>query len=77
MLLDVQGWKRKGCRNVNWFQPLSSMDVSRLEQRLYVKIAVLRDQNAREYQAQLLEAVGDDALPYRTVAKWLAVFQGE
>ena len=46
------------------------MDVSRLEQRSYIKIAVLHDQNARERQAQLVKAVGDRALPYTTVARW-------
>ncbi|PSN54652.1 hypothetical protein C0J52_01080 [Blattella germanica] len=45
--------------------------VSRLEQRAYIKIAVLRGQNARECHAQLLQAVGARALPYRTVARWV------
>ena len=57
------------------FQPLSSMDVSRLEQRAYVKIAVLCGQNARECHAQLIEAVGDHALPYWTVARWVPAIQ--
>ncbi|PSN43656.1 hypothetical protein C0J52_16680, partial [Blattella germanica] len=44
-------------------------------QRAYIKIAVLRGQNAREFHAQLLEAVGARALPYRTVARWVAAFE--
>ncbi|PSN53367.1 hypothetical protein C0J52_03804 [Blattella germanica] len=44
------------------------MEVSRLEQRAYIKIAVLHGQNARECHTQLLEAVGARALPYRTLA---------
>ncbi|PSN46608.1 hypothetical protein C0J52_17801, partial [Blattella germanica] len=46
------------------------MEVSWLEQRAYIKIAVLLGQNARECHAQLLEA-----LPYRTVARWVAAFE--
>ena len=56
-------------------QSLSSMDVSQVEQHSYIKIAVFHSQNARECHAQLIEAVGDRALPYRTVARWVAAFQ--
>ncbi|PSN50216.1 hypothetical protein C0J52_07800 [Blattella germanica] len=51
------------------------MEVSRLEQRAYIKIAMLRGQNARECHAQLLEAVGARALPYRTVARETGIDQ--
>ena len=56
-------------------QPLSEMEVTRQEQHSYVKIAVLRGRNAKECQAELTEALGNCTLPYRTVAKWAAVFQ--
>ena len=56
-------------------QPLSEMEVTRQEQRSYVKIAVLRDRNAKECHSELTEALGNRALPYRTVARWAAAFQ--
>ena len=55
-------------------QPLSEMEVTRQEQRSYVKIAVLRGRNAKECRSELAEAVGNRALPYRTVARWAAAF---
>lgn len=51
------------------------MNVSWLEQRCYVKIAVLRGRNATECHSELVEALGDRALPYRTVARWTEAFQ--
>jgi hypothetical protein len=51
------------------------MDVTRLEKRAYFKIAVLRGRNAREFHSELVEAVENNALPYRTVARWAATFQ--
>ena len=56
-------------------QPLSGMEVTRQEQRYYVKIAVLWDRNAKECHSELTEALGNHALPYRTVARWAAAFQ--
>ncbi|GFW66454.1 hypothetical protein TNCV_3309731 [Trichonephila clavipes] len=41
------------------------MEVTRVEQRLYIKIAVLRGKNTMEYH------LGSNALPYRTVAQWM------
>ena len=38
-------------------QPLSEMDVTRQEQRFYVKIAVLRGRNAKECRSELTEAL--------------------
>jgi hypothetical protein len=43
------------------------MEVTRLEQRAYTKISVLRGRNARECHSELVEAVVNNALPYRTV----------
>ncbi|KAJ4441341.1 hypothetical protein ANN_11196 [Periplaneta americana] len=51
------------------------MNVSRLEQRAYVKIAVLRSQNARECHAQLVEASAGRGMLYRIVPRWVAAFQ--
>ena len=56
-------------------QPLSEMEVTRQEQRSYVKIAVLRGRNAKECHSELTEALGNRALPYRTVARWAGAFQ--
>ena len=51
------------------------MEVTRQEQRFYVKIAVLRGSNAKQCHSKLTEALGNRALPYRTVARWAAAFQ--
>lgn len=53
----------------------SKMDVTKVEQRSYVKIAFLRGRNARECHTELREALGDRALPYRTVARWMEAFK--
>ncbi|PSN29550.1 hypothetical protein C0J52_24118 [Blattella germanica] len=74
-MTDSQGQENKDVRKSVGSLLMSSMKVSRLEQRAYIKIAVLRGQNARECHAQLLEAVGARALPYRTVARWVAAFE--
>ena len=39
------------------------MEVTRQEQRSYVKIAVLRGRNAKECHSELTEALGNRALP--------------
>ncbi|GFW57640.1 uncharacterized protein TNCV_2925591 [Trichonephila clavipes] len=46
------------------------MEVTRVEQRPYIKIVVLRGRNAMECHSELVEALGNDALPYRTIARW-------
>jgi hypothetical protein len=51
--------------------------MSRLVQRCYVKIAVLRGRNATECHSELVEALGDRALPYRTVARWIEALRGK
>ena len=56
-------------------QPLSEMEVTRQEKHSYVKIAVLRSRNAKECYSELTEALGNRALPYRTVARWAAAFR--
>ena len=50
-------------------QPLSEMEVTRQEQRSYVKIAVLQGRNAKECHSELTEVLSNRALPYRTVAR--------
>ena len=57
-------------------QPLSEMEVTRQECS-YVKIVVLWGKNAKECHSELTEALGNRALPYRTVARWAAAFQRE
>ncbi|GFV59990.1 HTH_48 domain-containing protein [Trichonephila clavipes] len=51
------------------------MEITRVEQRAYIKIAVLRGRNATECHSELVEALGNNALPYRTVARWVGKFQ--
>ena len=51
------------------------MEVTRQEQRSYVKIAALRSRNVMECHSELTEALGNRALTYRTVARWAAFFQ--
>ncbi|GFQ71241.1 HTH_48 domain-containing protein [Trichonephila clavata] len=47
------------------------MKVTHGEQRTYIKIAVLRGRNEMECHSELAEALGNNALPYRTVARWI------
>jgi len=51
------------------------MEVNKQEQRSYIKIAVLRGRNARQCHAELWEALGVHAMPYRTVARWIQTFK--
>ncbi|GFU08974.1 HTH_48 domain-containing protein [Trichonephila clavipes] len=51
------------------------MEVTRVEQRAYIKTAVLRKRNAMECHSELEEALGNNALPYRTVPRWIGKFQ--
>jgi hypothetical protein len=65
----------EGDRNLVVSQASCRMDVIRLEQRAYIKIAVLRGRNAIEVHSELVEAVGNNDLSYRTVARWATAFQ--
>ncbi|GFW90827.1 HTH_48 domain-containing protein [Trichonephila clavipes] len=38
-------------------------------------VAVLRERNAIECHTELVEALGNNTLPYRTVARWIVKFQ--
>ncbi|GFV38425.1 HTH_48 domain-containing protein [Trichonephila clavipes] len=51
------------------------MEVTRVEQRAYIKIAVLKGRNAMKCHSELVEALGNNDLPYRTVARWIEKFQ--
>ncbi|GFX81070.1 HTH_48 domain-containing protein [Trichonephila clavipes] len=51
------------------------MEVTRVEQRAYIKIAVVRERNATECRSELGEALRNNALQYRTVARWVGKFQ--
>ncbi|GFS98274.1 HTH_48 domain-containing protein [Trichonephila clavipes] len=48
-----------------------------VEQRAYIKLAVLRGRNVMECHSELVETYGNNALPYRTVARWVGKFQQE
>ncbi|GFR03775.1 HTH_48 domain-containing protein [Trichonephila clavata] len=52
------------------------MKVTRVEQRAFlIKIAVLRGRNEMECHSEFVEALANNALPYRTVARWVGKFQ--
>ena len=51
------------------------MEVTQVEQHAYIKIAVRRGRNAMECHSELVEALGNNALPYHTVARWVQTFQ--
>ncbi|GFV74152.1 uncharacterized protein TNCV_4510581 [Trichonephila clavipes] len=51
------------------------MEVTRAEQHAYIKIAVLREKNGMECHSELVETLGNNVLPYRTVARWTGKFQ--
>ncbi|GFS77300.1 endonuclease-reverse transcriptase [Trichonephila clavipes] len=46
------------------------MEVTCVEQCVYIKIAVLRDRKAMECHSKLVEALGNNTLPYHTVMWW-------
>ncbi|GFX58935.1 uncharacterized protein TNCV_806391 [Trichonephila clavipes] len=51
------------------------MEVTRVEQRAYIKIAVRRERNETECHSELVEALGNNVLPCRTVARRIGKFQ--
>ncbi|GFR27200.1 HTH_48 domain-containing protein [Trichonephila clavata] len=51
------------------------MEVTCVEQRTYMKIAILRERNEMDSHSELMPALGNNALPYRTVARWVGKFQ--
>ncbi|GFQ94484.1 HTH_48 domain-containing protein [Trichonephila clavata] len=51
------------------------MEVTCVKQRAYIKIVVLRGRNEMEYHSEFVEALGENALPYRTVERWVGKFQ--
>ncbi|GFU92205.1 HTH_48 domain-containing protein [Trichonephila clavipes] len=51
------------------------MEVTRVEQRAYIKITVLRERNAMECHNELVEALGNNALPYCTITRWVGKFR--
>ncbi|GFW23172.1 uncharacterized protein TNCV_3802721 [Trichonephila clavipes] len=52
------------------------MKVTRVEHGSYIKIAVIRGNNAMEYRNELVEALRNNALPYRPVARSSAADKG-
>ncbi|GFR08471.1 HTH_48 domain-containing protein [Trichonephila clavata] len=53
------------------------MEVTRVEQRSYIKISVLRRRNTMECHSELVEAFGNNALAYCTVSHWVEKLQQE
>jgi hypothetical protein len=53
----------------------SQMEVPIVEQCWFVKVAVLQNINAQEWHAELCEALGDIALLWWTVARWVQAFK--
>ncbi|GFR05009.1 HTH_48 domain-containing protein [Trichonephila clavata] len=51
------------------------MEVTRVEQCACIKIAVLRGRNEMECHSEFVEALGNNALRYRTVAQWVGKSQ--
>ncbi|GFQ68338.1 HTH_48 domain-containing protein [Trichonephila clavata] len=51
------------------------MEVARIEQHSCIKIAVLRGRNEMECHNEFVEALGNNALPYCTIARWVGKFQ--
>ncbi|GFU80478.1 uncharacterized protein TNCV_3839981 [Trichonephila clavipes] len=51
------------------------MEVTRVEQCAYIKIAILCERNAMACHSELVEALGNNALPYRTVARCIGKIQ--
>ncbi|GFR24044.1 HTH_48 domain-containing protein [Trichonephila clavata] len=51
------------------------MEVTRVEQCAYIKISVLRARNELKCHSEFVEALGNNGLPYRTVARWVGKFQ--
>ncbi|GFW63573.1 hypothetical protein TNCV_402391 [Trichonephila clavipes] len=49
------------------------MEVTRVEQRSYIKKAARRGINAMEYHSELVEDLGNNALRYLTVVRWLVL----
>ncbi|GFQ89897.1 HTH_48 domain-containing protein [Trichonephila clavata] len=50
------------------------MELTRVDPRAYIKIAVLRGRNEMECHNEFVEALGNNDLPYRTVARWIGKF---
>ena len=61
----LYSYTTEGNRNLQLSQVLCRIDVTRLKQHAYIKIAVLQERNARECHSELVEAVGKNALTYR------------
>ncbi|GFQ90162.1 HTH_48 domain-containing protein [Trichonephila clavata] len=51
------------------------MDVTRVEQSAYIKIAIPRRRNAMECHSELVGALRNNALPYRRAPRWVRKFQ--
>ncbi|GFT43491.1 HTH_48 domain-containing protein [Trichonephila clavipes] len=64
----------RAVKSVSW-RVSCEMEVTHVEQRAYIHISILRGRNAMECRIELVEALRNNALPYRTVARWVGKFQ--
>ncbi|GFX81522.1 HTH_48 domain-containing protein [Trichonephila clavipes] len=64
----------RAVKSVSW-QVSCEMKVTRVEQHADIKIAVLRGRKAMECHSELVKALGNNTLSYRTVARWTGKFQ--
>ncbi|GFU86141.1 hypothetical protein TNCV_367991 [Trichonephila clavipes] len=55
----------RAVKSVSW-RVSSEMEVTRVQQHAYIKIAILRGKNVMEYHSELVEALGG-IMPYHTV----------
>ena len=72
---ELYCFKTEGDRNSVITEVSCRMDVTRLEQRTYIRIAILQGRNARKRHSELVETVGNNDLSYRTVTRWAATVQ--
>ncbi|KAJ4429935.1 hypothetical protein ANN_22139 [Periplaneta americana] len=65
--------KKDGGGNINSKRLCFAM-FTKQEQRYWLKIQSVRGRTARQCHDGLVEACGETALPYRTVARWIRDF---
>ena len=68
---ELYCYNTKGDRNSVVDQASFRMDMTRLEQRAYIKIAVLRGRNSRDCTSELVEAVGNNTDACKSVSPQL------
>jgi hypothetical protein len=69
---ELYCYNTEGSKNSVVSQTLCRMDVTRLEQHAYIKIAVVQGRNARKCHNELVESMGNNALPITSLQHSLA-----